>query len=111
MPASYRKIDRTYWGDIILSDNTALFAPIDCQKNRRKFRGGQYTMQKIKQFFTEEKGQGMTEYGLILGLIALAAVTAMTLFGGEIAKKFGEVTDKLTGTSTGTTTTTTTTTP
>ncbi|MFT4416834.1 Flp family type IVb pilin [Fredinandcohnia humi] len=63
-------------------------------------------MQKIKQFFTEEKGQGMTEYGLILGLIALAAVAAMTLFGTEISEKFGEVTEKLTGTS-GTTTGTT----
>lgn len=55
-------------------------------------------MQKIKQFISEEKGQGMTEYGLILGLIALAAVAAMTTFGDEIAKKFGEVTGKLTGT-------------
>jgi pilus assembly protein Flp/PilA len=54
-------------------------------------------MQKIKQFFTEEKGQGMTEYGLILGLIALAAVGVMTIFGTEISNKFQAVVDQLTG--------------
>ncbi|WP_438824357.1 Flp family type IVb pilin [Bacillus sp. JJ1533] len=55
-------------------------------------------MQKIKQFFTEEKGQGMTEYGLILGLIALAAVAAITFFGEQIQTKFAEIGKKLTGT-------------
>nr|WP_309098576.1 Flp family type IVb pilin [Fredinandcohnia onubensis] len=64
-------------------------------------------MQKIKQFFTEEKGQGMTEYGLILGLIALAAVAVMTLFGKEIANKFQAVVDQLKGTTSTDTTTTT----
>lgn len=54
-------------------------------------------MQKIKQFFTEEKGQGMTEYGLILGLIALAAVGVMGFFGEQIQAKFAEVAKKLTG--------------
>ncbi|THE10607.1 Flp family type IVb pilin [Bacillus timonensis] len=55
-------------------------------------------MQKIKQFFTEEKGQGMTEYGLILGLIALAAVGVMGFFGDEIKAKFEIVAEKLNGT-------------
>lgn len=54
-------------------------------------------MQKIKQFFTEEKGQGMTEYGLILGLIALAAVGVMGFFGDEIAAKFKDVSERLNG--------------
>ncbi|WP_102348665.1 Flp family type IVb pilin [Bacillus sp. Marseille-P3661] len=57
-------------------------------------------MNQIKKFFKEEEGQGMTEYGLILGLIALAAVIAMTTMGGEISKKFEEITSKITGATT-----------
>lgn len=48
-------------------------------------------MNQIKRFVTEEKGQGMTEYGLILGLIALGAVAAMTAFKDEISSAFGKV--------------------
>jgi pilus assembly protein Flp/PilA len=32
-----------------------------------------------------EEGQGMAEYGLILALVALAAILAFTFLGGEIA--------------------------
>ncbi|WP_102027452.1 Flp family type IVb pilin [Salirhabdus sp. Marseille-P4669] len=45
----------------------------------------------FKKLVKEEKGQGMTEYGLILGLIALAAVGVMVVFGDEIKNKFNEV--------------------
>ncbi|TLS35572.1 Flp family type IVb pilin [Pseudalkalibacillus caeni] len=48
----------------------------------------------------EEQGQGMTEYGLILGLVALAAVVALTTMGGSISAKFNEIISKLQGTST-----------
>ncbi len=36
----------------------------------------------------DENGQGMVEYGLILGLIALAAVAAVTLLGPKISALF-----------------------
>lgn len=52
---------------------------------------------KVKALFIEEEGQGMTEYGLILGLIALAAVVAMTAFGSQISKMFQKVTGQITG--------------
>lgn len=41
-------------------------------------------MNQIKRFFKEEEGQGMTEYGLILGLVALAAVGALIFLGDEL---------------------------
>lgn len=54
-------------------------------------------MKKLaKQLFLEEKGQGMTEYGLILGLIALAAVGTMVAFGDTIETKFTELKNSLT---------------
>lgn len=62
-------------------------------------------MNKIKGLFIEEQGQGMTEYGLILGLIALAVVTVLGLFGDELNIKFQALLTELQGgTGTGTTT-------
>src|SRR5258708_1809630 len=33
--------------------------------------------------------QGLTEYGLVLGLASLAAVAALTIFGGNLAGNIG----------------------
>ncbi|WP_147534435.1 Flp family type IVb pilin [Bacillus marasmi] len=55
-------------------------------------------MKKIKGLFIEEQGQGMTEYGLILGLIALAVVALLGAFGDELNTKFQEILDELRGT-------------
>ena len=52
-------------------------------------------MNQVKRFFKEEEGQGMTEYGLILGLVALGAVAALVLLGGEIKDMLQKVVLKL----------------
>ena len=45
-----------------------------------------------------EKGQGLTEYALILGLIAIAAVAAMALFGNLISGTvYGVITEAMAG--------------
>ena len=41
-------------------------------------------MSFIKNFAIEENGQDMVEYGLIIALVVLAAVTAFTYFGTEV---------------------------
>ncbi|RKQ33261.1 Flp family type IVb pilin [Oceanobacillus halophilus] len=41
-------------------------------------------LNKIKGLIKEEQGQGMTEYGLVLGVIAVGAVGVLSLFGKEI---------------------------
>jgi len=43
----------------------------------------------------EEEGQSLAEYGLILALIAVAAITALTMLGGGIAGTLQEVASKL----------------
>ena len=43
----------------------------------------------------DENGQGMVEYGLLLGLIALAAVGAIVLLGPSISKMFSDAKAKL----------------
>ncbi|MBU9721313.1 MULTISPECIES: Flp family type IVb pilin [Bacillaceae] len=52
-------------------------------------------MKQFKKFMNEETGQGMTEYGLILGVIAIGAVAAFTAFGGALIDKINEVKDSV----------------
>jgi pilus assembly protein Flp/PilA len=48
-------------------------------------------MKKIKALFREEEGQGMTEYGLVLGIIAVAVVAALVLLREQIVEMFTKV--------------------
>jgi pilus assembly protein Flp/PilA len=55
-------------------------------------KGGEIQMLKpfinlqlmIARAFDEEDGQGLTEYALILALIAVVAIAAVTLLGGKV---------------------------
>ena len=47
--------------------------------------------------FKDEEGQALAEYALILGFIAIVAVTALTLVGGAITGKLGAVAAGFTG--------------
>jgi pilus assembly protein Flp/PilA len=42
----------------------------------------------ITRFIQEEDGQSLVEYGLLVSLIALAAITAVTLFGRGVNKNW-----------------------
>jgi pilus assembly protein Flp/PilA len=42
-------------------------------------------MQFIQNFIREDDGQGMVEYGIILGLVSVLAIGALTLMGGDIS--------------------------
>lgn len=39
----------------------------------------------LKNFFKEEDGQDMVEYGLVIALVVLGAVVAFTHFGSQVA--------------------------
>ncbi|WP_077625155.1 Flp family type IVb pilin [Sediminibacillus massiliensis] len=52
---------------------------------------------KIKGLFIEEEGQGMTEYGLILGLIAVGVIGILVTLGGEIKGVFENLTGRIPG--------------
>lgn len=49
----------------------------------------------MKRFFVEEDGQGMVEYGLILGLIAIIAIAALTATGQSVGDIFDAIKTKL----------------
>lgn len=56
---------------------------------------------KMKALFTEEQGQGMTEYGLVLGVIAVGAVVALGLLRDQILAMFNRVAGAVTGANAG----------
>lgn len=45
----------------------------------------------IRNFMNEEEGQGMAEYALVLGVIAIGVIATLVLFGNEIVAKFTDV--------------------
>lgn len=45
----------------------------------------------MKKFFMNEEGQGMVEYGLILGLIAIVVIAALSATGTSLKGLFGGV--------------------
>jgi pilus assembly protein Flp/PilA len=67
------------------------------QKNKNN--EGEFIMiNKFKGLFIEEQGQGMTEYGLILGLVAVAVIGALVLLGDNIFEMINDLAARVTGT-------------
>jgi pilus assembly protein Flp/PilA len=52
-------------------------------------------MKKLIRFLKDENGQGMVEYGLIIGLIALVVIVALIALGPKIEDLFTNVGDAL----------------
>lgn len=53
------------------------------------------TMQMVRGILRNEKGQGMVEYGLILALVAVAAIAGMTTLGTDLGTKLTTVAGSL----------------
>jgi pilus assembly protein Flp/PilA len=54
-------------------------------------------LEKLKQLVTEEEGQGMVEYGLILALVAVVVIVALQAIGSETNEVFKAIENKLKG--------------
>jgi pilus assembly protein Flp/PilA len=52
-------------------------------------------LKKLSAMMKDEKGQALAEYGLILALIAVAAVVTLTALGGGISTTLGNITASL----------------
>lgn len=50
---------------------------------------------QIMKFLKDEEGQALTEYGLILALIAVVAIGAISLIGTNLTTKLGAISDSL----------------
>lgn len=49
----------------------------------------------LKKLAAEERGQGMTEYGLILALLVIGVIAVLVVMGPKLAQKFQNVSDNL----------------
>jgi pilus assembly protein Flp/PilA len=49
----------------------------------------------LARVFDEEEGQGLTEYALILALIAVIAIAALTLLGGKVSDVLSTVANSI----------------
>jgi Flp pilus assembly pilin Flp len=58
-------------------------------------------LQKLRKLFRNQSGQGMTEYVIMVSLIAVAAIGVVTVFGDNIRALFGASVDALSGQQTG----------
>lgn len=47
---------------------------------------------RLQNWLKSEKGQGMVEYSLIVGLVAIALIGAVALLGGQIKAIFDSIT-------------------
>ena len=52
---------------------------------------------KIKKLWQDENGQGMTEYIIIVALVAIAAIAVIKIFGKNLRNLFGKSAESLTG--------------
>ncbi len=52
-------------------------------------------MNMLRKLWSDESGQGMAEYGLILALVAVVCIIAFQTLGQGISDKVGEVNTEL----------------
>ena len=55
----------------------------------------------LMNWLKDEDGQGMVEYALIIGLIAIVVIAALALLGPKIRDKFNEINSQLDGAGSG----------
>ena len=55
--------------------------------------GGYIMLSKLKTLVIAEEGQGMTEYGLVLGAIAIGVLALLLLLRGKIRDLISNVTN------------------
>lgn len=60
-------------------------------------------MSWIRRLWKQEEGQGMTEYIVIVALVAIAAIGVVSVYGDNVRKIFGTSVDALAGKGSGST--------
>lgn len=51
----------------------------------------------LKRLWKDEKGQAMSEYGIVLAIIAVGAIAALTALSGKIGEVFNKIGTALQG--------------
>lgn len=64
-------------------------------RGRQKMKEGLEMKAKLMGIFKDEEGQAMTEYGLIIALIAVVVIVVLTTMGDQISAMFTKASDAL----------------
>lgn len=54
-----------------------------------------YLKNRVLSVFRDKKGQGMVEYALLIGFIAILVMAVLVFLGPAIAAKFQEILDAI----------------
>jgi Flp pilus assembly pilin Flp len=57
-------------------------------------------MESVRQFISDEDGQDVVEYGLLIATIAIVVLIAVGIFGTNIGEWFGRLAGRITTTGT-----------
>lgn len=52
-------------------------------------------LNSVKNLIVDEKGQGMTEYGLVLGIVGIGAIVALVALRDQIATLLQNIKSKI----------------
>jgi len=52
-------------------------------------------MELLKNFWSDESGQGLTEYAVIIALVSVALILVLVAFRDEIARVFNDIRGEL----------------
>jgi Flp pilus assembly pilin Flp len=81
-----------------MEESTVFLDTVFSQQGPALFLAAERNTMK-KNTLKKRRGQGMTEYIIIVALIAIAAIGIITLFGDNIRRLFGMSADALSGLS------------
>lgn len=59
----------------------------------KKIKLGGKKMNALGRLWNEESGQGMTEYGLIIGIVSVVLISVLVLFRGKLSDIFNSITN------------------
>ncbi len=54
-----------------------------------------HTKNLLRSLVSDDRGASLVEYALLVSLIAIAAVTAITVFGTELSTEFSGIADSI----------------
>jgi len=52
-------------------------------------------MKRIRNFILDEKGQALSEYGLVIGIVVIAAIAVLTTMKDKIVALFTDINNSL----------------
>jgi pilus assembly protein Flp/PilA len=61
-----------------------------------KINGGIMMKDMLMRLVREEDGQGLTEYGLVVAMVAAVVIAVMTVFGTALKGVFTDLAEKIT---------------